>query len=419
MMIRILRLTASTEAALSKLREGQDRAAQRIAARIVADVRRRGDRALTQWTLKLDGTDLRQQQLWISQREFAAATKRVSADFLRALKHAAANVRRVAEKQMPRDWNLQVEPGVIVGQMVRGLDSIGCYIPGGRFSLISTLIMTAVPAQVAGVKELIAVCPHPNDELMAAAQHLGVKQLARIGGAQAIAALAYGTRTVPPVDKIFGPGNAYVTAAKQLVSADCAIDLPAGPTEAVVLANGGNVSYIATDLLAQAEHAPDAGSYLVTSSMRFALQVQLELAAQLRKLSKTNQAHVSTAKTGAILVADSWPEACEFVNRFAPEHLSLPEGKASDLRRIRSSGTIFVGPWSAQPLGDYASGSNHVLPTSGWARRRGGLSAQDFVKCISVQTVRPAGFARLADHVQALARAEGLQAHAAAVEVRR
>jgi histidinol dehydrogenase len=418
-MMRILKLTPKTEAALAKLRQGQDRAAREVAARIVADVRKRGDRALGYWSEKLDGTDLRRSAMWISQREFAAAKKGVGTEFLRAVEHAARNVRRVAERQLPREWSFEVEPGMNIRQIVRPLDSVGCYIPGGRFALVSTLIMTAVPAQVAGVKAIIAVCPHPNDELLAAAELLGVTRLARIGGAQAIAALAYGTKTMTRVEKICGPGNRYVTAAKQLVSSDCAIDLSAGPTEAIVLANRGNVRYVAADLLAQAEHAPDAGSYLVTSSLPFAQQVQREVAAQLQSLVKSNPAHQSISKIGAILVASSWDAACKFVNRFAPEHLSVPDGAASTLQRIQSSGTIFVGPLSAQPFGDYASGSNHVLPTAGWARRRGGLSAHDFVKCISVQTVLPAGFVRLADDVQALARAEGLQAHAAAVEVRR
>jgi histidinol dehydrogenase len=276
-----------------------------------------------------------------------------------------------------------------------------------------------VPAQVAGVAEILAVCPHPNDELLAAAEFLGVRRVARIGGAQAIAALAYGTKRMPRVEKIFGPGNRFVTAAKQLVSADCAIDLPAGPTEAVVLADRGDARFIAADLLAQAEHAPDAGSFLVTTSRKLAEEVQREVAAQLQSLPKDNPAHVSTVKSGAILLARSWDAACAFVNRFAPEHLSLPHGDARTIARIQSSGTIFVGPLSAQAFGDYASGSNHVLPTGGWARRRGGLSAQDFVKCVSVQTIDRKGVKTLGDSVVALARAEGLRAHANAVEVRR
>jgi histidinol dehydrogenase len=278
--------------------------------------------------------------------------------------------------------------------------------------------MTAVPAQVAGVGHILAVCPRPNDALLAAAELLGVTEFARIGGAQAIAAMAYGTKKIASVEKICGPGNRFVTAAKQIVSADCAIDMPAGPTEAVVLANSGNPRWIAADLLAQAEHAPDAGSYLVTWSSAFAQKVQREVMEQLKELPKTNPAQSSIRGTGAILVAGSIEQACEFVNRFAPEHLSLPSDGEKLLGRIRSSGTIFLGPLSAQSFGDYASGSNHVLPTGGWARRRGGLSAADFVKCISVQKIAAAGLRSLSNDVGRLANAEGLLAHARSVEVR-
>lgn len=417
--MRILKLTAQTETTLIAGRKEQDRNAQRVAARIVDDVKRRGDEALDEWSKKFDGVDVQGKKIWVAEREIATATKKVPREFLRAVKHAAANVRRVAEKQLAREWSLQVEPGVRISQLVRSVDSIGCYVPGGRFALFSTLVMTVVPAQVAGVKSIVVVCPRANDELLATAGLLGVTQLARIGGAQAVAALAYGTKRIAPVEKIFGPGNRYVTAAKQIVSSDCAIDLPAGPTEAVVLARGGNAKWIAADLLAQAEHAPDAGSYLVTTSPQLAKQVQQEVAAQLASLPETNPGHVSCEITGAILLARTWEEAVAFVNRFAPEHLSLPEYSPALLESISASGTVFVGPLSAQPFGDYATGSNHVLPTGGWTRRRGGLSANDFVKQITVQSVTPAGYRRLARDVQIMARAEGLLAHANAVEVRK
>jgi histidinol dehydrogenase len=417
--MRILKLTPETEARLVASREGQDRTANRAAARIVADVKRRGDAALDHWSRKLDGVDLLREGLWITPREIAAAKKRVGRELLRAVEHAARNVRRVAEKQLPRQWSLEVEPGVNVAQVIRPIESIGCYIPGGRFALFSTMVMTVVPAQVAGVGRIFVACPRANDELLAVADLLGVTHLARVGGAQAIAAMAYGTKRITPVQKIFGPGNRYVTAAKQIVSGDCAIDLPAGPTEAIVLARGGNPCWIAADLLAQAEHAPDAGSYLVTTSARLAKAVQEEVAAQLELLPRKNFARTSIEKAGAILLARSWDEGISFVNRFAPEHLSLPESSLALLKKISSAGTIFVRHLSAQPFGDYASGSNHVLPTGGWARRRGGLSANDFVKQISVQTIRPAGYGRLASDVQTLARAEGLLAHANAIEVRK
>jgi histidinol dehydrogenase len=279
--------------------------------------------------------------------------------------------------------------------------------------------MTVVPAKIAGVNRITVVCPKPNPELLAAAHLLGVTRIARIGGAQAIAALAYGTKQISRVDKIFGPGNRYVTAAKQLVSSDCAIDLPAGPTEAIVLAAKGNPKWIAADLLAQAEHAPDAGSFLVTPSLTLAKAVLKEVQSQLADLPTNNPAHYSMRDTGAILLAPSLEAASLFSNRFAAEHLSVPENSEALLKKMRAAGTIFLGPWGAQSLGDYISGSNHVLPTGGWARMRGGLSAADFVKCISVQNIKREGFQRLADDAVRLARAEGLLAHANAIEVRR
>jgi histidinol dehydrogenase len=417
--MRIVRWTSAVEQQLLRARQHRDVEAERIAARIVGDVRRRGDSALFAWAKKLDGVDLRGDGVWISRQEMRAAEGSVTAEFLRAVSHAARNVQRVAKQQIPQAWTIEVEPGVRVGQIVRPIEAIGCYIPGGRHALVSTLVMTVVPAKVAGVHRVVAVCPRPNAELLAAASLLGVVEIARIGGAQAIAALAYGTKSVSRVEKIFGPGNRFVTAAKQLVSSDCAIDLPAGPTEAIVLAARGNPRWIAADLLAQAEHAPDAGSFFVTTSKALATKVQSEVAAQLRQLPRTNPAHVAVQRTGAIVVAPSLEAACEFVNRFAPEHLSLPDNAGRLLKKCRAAGTVFLGPWAAQPLGDYATGSNHVLPTGGWARRRGGLSAADFVKCISVQSIDRRGFARLAEDVQTLARAEGLAGHANAVEVRR
>jgi histidinol dehydrogenase len=417
--MRILKLSPAVEKNLLRARHERDREAERISANIIADVRKRGDAALSAWAKKLDGVDLDRGGVWVSQHEINAARKQVSSDFLRAIRHAEKNIRRVAEKLLPRAWSLAVEPGVTISQLVRPIDAIGCYIPGGRFALVSTLLMTVVPAGVAGVKRITVVCPKPNRELLAAARLLGITQIARIGGAQAIAALAYGTNSVPRVDKLFGPGNRFVTAAKQLVSSDCAIDLPAGPTEAIVLAAKGNPKWIAADLLAQAEHAPDAGSFLVTTSAKLAREVQQEVAAQLAKLPANNPAQTSMSKTGVILIAPSIEAACVFSNRFAPEHLSLPDHPDAVLKKVTAAGTIFFGPWGAQPLGDYISGSNHVLPTGGWARMRGGLSAADFVKCISVQTVERQGFKRLANDAVRLAQAEGLLAHANAVEVRR
>jgi histidinol dehydrogenase len=414
--MRIVTLTKNVERAL--LRGRRDEKAHRVAARIIADVRKRGDAAAREWNKKFDGVDLRG-GMWVSPLEIKKAAKGIAEETRIAIEHAARNIRVVAERQLPREWTLEVEPGVNISQVVRPIEAVGCYVPGGRFSLLSTLLMTVIPAQVAGVKRIVVVSPKPNAELLAAAEMLGVTHIARIGGAQAIAALAYGTKSIAAVDKIFGPGNRYVTAAKQLVSGDCAIDLPAGPTEAIVLADDGDPAWIAADLLAQAEHAPDAGSFMVTTSRGFAVRVQAEIRKQLDALPKTNPAQLSSVRSGAILLVPSMEGACEFVNRFAPEHLSLPQDTDDLLARIHASGTVFLGPWSAQPFGDYASGSNHVLPTAGWARARGGLSTADFVKCITVQHISETGFERLAQDVQILARAEGLLAHANAVVVRR
>ena len=416
--MQILKLTPQTEARLLARRAQDGAKTHAIAAKIIAEVRRNRDAALFAYAKKLDHTDLRRTGVWITQKEIRVAQRATSAGFRKAIEKASENVRRVAEKQLPRPWTVETSPGVKIQQLVRPIEAIGCYIPGGRFSLVSTLLMTVVPANVAGVPNVVAVCPAPNPQLLAAAGMLGVERIARIGGAQAIAALAYGTKSVPRVDKIFGPGNKYVTAAKQIVSSDCAIDLPAGPTEAIVFAEQGNARWIAADLLAQAEHAKDAASLFITTSHGLACEVQREIQNQLAELPGT-MAHCSTQGSGTILIAESVDQACEFINRFAPEHLSLPENAETLVQKIHSAGTVFLGPWGAQPLGDYATGSNHVLPTGGWARRRGGLSSADFVKCISVQTITGKGFLHLAEAVETLAESEGLMAHRNAVRIRR
>ncbi len=417
--MRIVKLTDAVAAKFFARRSSHDAAAERIAARILADIRRNGDAAVFRWVKRLDGLNLNRDTLWIGRTELRAARREVSRDLLRAIEHAARNIRRVAERQRPGSWTITVEPGVRVGQRVSPLGTIGCYIPGGRFSLFSTLLMTAIPAQVAGVKRIVVACPKASPALLAAAELLGVAEIARVGGAQAIAAFAYGTQSIPRVDKICGPGNRYVTAAKRLVSNDCAIDMPAGPTEVLILATGGDPRYIAADVLAQAEHDPDAVALLVTPSARLAKAVAAEVAKQLRELPKTNPAWKSLKLASAILVAPSLDAAIRFANRVAPEHLSIPQANPTLVEKLSEAGSVFLGPWSAQPIGDYASGTNHVLPTSGWARARGGLSVLDFVKCASTQEISRAGLKRLAPVVSAMARAEGLEAHARAVEVRR
>jgi histidinol dehydrogenase len=417
--MRILKLTEEVVAKFLARRSSHDAAAEKVVSRILTDVRRNGDKALFRWAKRLDGLRLTRDTLWISRAESRAARRDVPRDLLRAIEHAARNVRRVAEQQLPRSWTITVEPGVRVGQRVTPLGTIGCYIPGGRFSLFSTLLMTAIPAQVAGVERIVVACPKPSPALLAAAEILGVTEIVRMGGAQVIAAFAYGTALIPRVEKICGPGNRYVTAAKRIVSNDCAIDMPAGPTEVLILATGGKPNFIAADLLAQAEHDPDAVALLVTPSARLAREVAAELARQLQELPKTNPAWRSLEAASAILVAPSLDAAIRFANRVAPEHLSVPVAEQALVEKLSEGGSVFLGPWSAQPIGDYASGTNHVLPTSGWARARGGLSVSDFVKCSSTQEITRAGFKSLAPVVSAMARAEGLEAHARAVEVRR
>jgi histidinol dehydrogenase len=421
MRMRIQALTPAAEKKIFASRRASSRDAARVAARIIEDVRRRGDAALFAWTKKLDRVALSARNVWVTRVEIAGARKKVSAEFLAAIDHATRNIRAVARKQMPQEWTIEVEPGVRAGQRVRPIESIGCYLPGGRFSLVSTLLMTVIPAQEAGVKRIVVASPNPGNALLAAAEKLGIRDVARVGGAQAIAALAYGTRLIPRVDKICGPGNRLVTAAKQIVSSDCGIDMLAGPTEAVILSALGNERFIAADLIAQAEHDPDAISIFVTTSKKLAVDVAAEIERQVGELPATNLAKRALAKNGAVLVARNISDAIRFVNEFAPEHLSLPDGADGGngtLDRINSAGSIFMGDWSAQTFGDYASGTNHVLPTGAVGRIRGGLSVTDFVKCISVQEVTRAGVRSLAPVAEEFARAEGLDAHARSVQIR-
>ncbi len=352
------------------------------------------------------------QALRVSQQEIDQAWKATPAGTRDALKHAAANIRRFANWQMPRSWRRQIKGGEL-GQMVRPLASVGCYVPGGRYRLPSTLLMTAIPAQVAGVERIAVVTPNPQTATLAAASLLGINEVYRCGGAQAIAALAYGTESIGRVDKIVGPGNAFVTAAKQLVSFDCAIDMLAGPTEAVVLSDSGNAEFLASDLVAQAEHDPDAVVVFVSTNRALANDV----AQNVGHLVKGNAiAQKAVRRNAYALVAASHDQAMEWVNRIAPEHLTVDDD--SDLMAVRNAGSIFVGNYSPQSVGDYAAGPNHVLPTAGAARFRGGLSVADFVKIITVQKFTNDGLREIAPVVTRLAETEGLRAHAQSVRVR-
>jgi histidinol dehydrogenase len=393
-----------------------DRAFDRRVAAIVERVRRFGDTALLGFARRFDGAT---PPLEVSPAEMRTAAALVPIEVRRAIERAARNIARVAFRQIPKHWHVQVLPGVVVEQRVEPLGTVGCYVPGGRFPLPSSLLMTAIPARVAGVADVIAMCPRPDPVVMAAALEAGVSRLFRVGGAHGIAALAYGTQTVPRVDKIVGPGNRYVAAAKARVSSDCAIDFYAGPTEIVIVAgpNRGARSFpaewIAADLIAQAEHDPDARSILITWSASFAARV-----ARLVTKRSAGRAIVkqSLAAHGAIVVAKSPDESIALANEIAPEHLVVDSEAL--VRRPITAGAVFVGPFSAQAAGDYATGSNHVLPTAGAARFRGGLSAADFVRVMAVQRLTRAGLAALAPAIVDLASAEGLRGHAESIEVR-
>jgi histidinol dehydrogenase len=319
----------------------------------------------------------------------------------------------VAARQVPKRRVVRVAPGVQIEERVSPLARVGCYVPAGRYPLPSSLLMTAVPARLAGVPEVIAVCSRPEPVVLAAALEAGVTRLFRIGGVHAIAALAYGTASVPRVDKIVGPGGVWVAAAKARVAGDCAIDFHAGPSEVVIVSDRGDPDWIAADLLAQAEHDPDARAILITPSHRLATLVAARVAA---RLPRNGPARAALARHGGAIVTRTLDEAVALAGRIAPEHLVCDSQRVA--ARVRTAGTIFVGPYSAQAAGDYATGSNHVLPTSGAARFRGGLSAGDFVRVATVQRLTRGGLARLAPTVVTLAHAEGLRAHAASIEAR-
>lgn len=382
---------------------------QRVAA-IVTRVRNEGDRALVAFARRFDGLD---GPLEVSRREMEEGSTALAPDVRRAIHQAARNIARVAERQLPRRFDVTVVPGVSVEHRVEPLARVGCYVPGGRFPLPSSLLMTAVPARVAGVREVVVVCPRPEPAVMAAALEAGVTRLFRVGGAHAVAALAYGTQTIPRVDKIVGPGNRYVAAAKARVSATCAIDFHAGPTEIVIVAASGRPEWVAADLVAQAEHDPDARSLLITWKSGFASEVGRIVD---RLATGRDVVQRSLAKHGMAIVTRTADDAMRVANRLAPEHLVV-ESEAL-IKGPTTAGAVFVGPYSAQAAGDYATGSNHVLPTSGAARFRGGLSAADFVRVMAVQRVTRSGLKRLAPTILSLARAEGLRAHAESIEVR-
>jgi histidinol dehydrogenase len=406
-------IDAGNRRAIAKLLARQthvDAQVERRVRTIVERVRTGGDRALIAYAKNLDGLTT---SLEVPQEDLARAAATLDPGVRTAIRQAAQNIARVAFRQIPGHFDLQVAPGVSVEQRIEPLDRVGCYVPAGRFPLPSSLLMTAVPARVAGVREVYVACPRPDAVIMAAAHEAGVTKLFRMGGAHAVAAMAFGTSTVPCVDKIVGPGNRYVAAAKAQVARECAIDFYAGPTEIVVVAGAGRPEWAAADLVAQAEHDPDARAVLITWRRSFAVAVAR---ATTRMTAAAPVARRSLNANGAIVVVGGEDDAVSLANRLAPEHLVLEREALA--RRPLTAGAVFIGPYTAQALGDYATGSNHVLPTASAARFRGGLNAADFVRVMAVQRVTREGVARLAPIAVPLARAEGLEAHARSIELR-
>ncbi|MGA2591395.1 MAG: histidinol dehydrogenase [Bryobacteraceae bacterium] len=411
-MIRIL--PATEMGRLLARRNARLTEAEAVVRPILEAVRKRGDRALLAYARRFDALD--RKTVAVPVAELRRACAGLSAEFRDAVATAAANIRAFAEMQLPAETLREVSPGRQLGQVVRPLDTVAAYIPAGRYPLPSTLMMTVIPAQVAGVPNICVACPRPAPEILGTAHLLGVRHVFQMGGAQAIAAFAYSTRTVPRADRIVGPGNIYVAAAKKLLAGEVGIDFVAGPTEILIISADGIPWHLAADMLAQAEHDVDASAILLTTSKRLANAVALEIERQLVSLPTAAVARQAIRRNSAIVLVRSLEEAVELSNRFAPEHLSIPDNRL--IARVRHAGSIFIGPFSTEAAGDYASGPNHVLPTSGVARLRGGLSVTDYLKVITVQQLSREALQALAPAITTLARAEGLEAHARSVEAR-
>ncbi|GAA3403341.1 histidinol dehydrogenase [Paenibacillus hodogayensis] len=394
---------------------------------ILEGVRTEGDAALLRYTAQFDKAELQAEQLRVTEQEIHAAYERVEPKFIEALRRAAANIRGFHERQRRNTW-MDVQPdGTMVGQVIRPLRRVGLYVPGGKAAYPSSVLMNAIPAQVAGVPEIVMVTPAStggkegiDPYILVAAAEAGIREMYRIGGAQAVAALAYGTESIPPVDKIVGPGNIYVALAKRYVYGVVDIDSIAGPSEILVLADdSADPVYIAADLLSQAEHDEMASAILVTTSRQLAEAVRSEVERQLETLPRRAIAEQSIRDRGAILLAENDAEAVETSNRLAPEHLELlVEEPFGWLGRIENAGAIFVGPYSTEPVGDYFAGPNHILPTNGTARFSSPLNVDDFLKKSSVIHYSKEALLRDGEHIMTLARHEGLEAHARAVQVR-
>lgn len=390
---------------------------------IIEEVRRNGDRVLKEYTEKFDGVSL--ESLQVSEHEVRQAYHEVDEKLVQIIREAAENIRQYHERQKRESWMMMKEDGTILGQKVTPLDSVGLYVPGGTAAYPSSVLMNVIPAQVAGVQRIAIVSP-PSKEgtlpagVLVAANELGITEIYKVGGAQAIAALAYGTETIQPVDKIFGPGNIYVALAKREVFGQVAIDMIAGPSEIVILADEtAKANEVAADLLSQAEHDERASAILVTPSMALALEVAAEVGRQLERLPRKEIAQTAIEQYGAIYVTDTMERAVAAVNELAPEHLEIiTSDPMSLLGQIRHAGAIFLGRFSSEPVGDYFAGTNHVLPTNGTARFSSGLSVDEFVKKSSIILYSEQALKNNYEKIAALARLEGLEAHARAVEER-
>ncbi len=393
--------------------------------KIINDVKERGDRSLLQFTEEFDKVSLLASKLKVEEREIKQAYKKLEKSQISALQKTADNIANFHNKQLRANWTMQIEEGVTLGQITRPLASVGVYVPGGKAAYPSSVLMCAIPAKVAGVRKII-VCSPPgksgdvNPALLVAADIAEVSAVYRVGGAQAIAAMAYGTGTIQKVDKIVGPGNVFVTAAKLEVSKDVAIDVPAGPSEVLIIADEtGNASFIASDLLAQAEHDPQAWAILLTSSKALASAVKEEVYRQMKYLSRTDIINSSIQKRGLIVIVDNIDEAIDYMNMIAPEHLQIQTKNPTKLlSKIQNAGAIFLGGYSPVAFGDYCSGLNHVLPTAGYAKIYSGLSSLDFVKTMNFLQCSKEGYRNLKDVAVTIAEMEGFDGHAKSVALR-
>ncbi|MEN8263979.1 MAG: histidinol dehydrogenase [Nitrospirota bacterium] len=395
---------------------------QKFVRKIIIDVQRQGDKAVKRYTEKFDSVKL--DRLSINKKEIESAEKRAGADFIKAIKESAKRIRVFHERQKEKSWQFSKD-GITLGQIIRPLKRVGVYVPGGKAAYPSTVLMNVIPAQVAGVSEIALCVPNSegkiNPHVAAAVKLLGVKEVYGIGGAQAVAAMAYGTETIKRVDKIVGPGNIYVAVAKKMVFGEVGIDMVAGPSEILIIADSmANPEFIASDLLSQAEHDEMASSVLITDSKTLAEEVRSELAKQLKVLKRREIVRKSLRKYGAIIITRSLKKAVDMANVIAPEHLEIMTRKpAALLPGIRNAGAVFLGQWMPEPFGDYAAGPNHTLPTGGTARFSSPLGVYDFIKRTSLLNSTKSGFMGLAGTVETIADVEGLEAHGNTVRIRK